>query len=186
MRRWPRARCWAARCRRSTPASPKRCRVCAKCSSPPSGVVAVADHFWQALQGAQRVADHVGSGQQPATRQRCHSRVARKGRRSRMPGLSARADGDAAAALQSAKHSIARGVRFAAAGACHHGADELHRRCQSRMAAILYVGTQVQQVAQPRPPPPPQVIAGSKSESTPRCSAAASAGVWMWISFRRR
>jgi CO/xanthine dehydrogenase Mo-binding subunit len=85
------------------------------------GVVAVADHFWQALQARNALKITWDPGSNAGLDNAAIRALLEKAAQSD-PGLSARKDGDAAAA---------RGVRAAAAGSCNDGADELHGRCQS-------------------------------------------------------
>jgi isoquinoline 1-oxidoreductase beta subunit len=111
-----------------------------------SGVVVVADHFWQALQArkALKITWDPGSN---ARLDNAGIRALLESAANSDPGLSARADGDAVTALKSAQQSL-------------HAVYELPLLAHATMEPMnctadvgpggcdLYVGTQVQQLAQ--------------------------------------
>jgi isoquinoline 1-oxidoreductase beta subunit len=111
-----------------------------------SGVVVVADHFWQALKARQalNITWDPGANVQldNAAIHTLLKRTAAAG-----PGLTARADGDAAAALKSAQQRLSAAYYLPLlAHACMEPMN-----CTADVKADgcdLYVGTQVQQVAQ--------------------------------------
>ena len=110
------------------------------------GVVAVADHFWQALQARNALKITWDPGSNAGLDNAAIRALLEKAAQSD-PGLSARKDGDAAAALQAAKHSL-------------HAVYELPLLAHATMEPMnctadvkadgcdLFVGTQVQQLAQ--------------------------------------
>ena len=111
-----------------------------------SGVVVVADHFWQALKArrALNITWDPGANVQ-LDNAAIHSLL--KKTAAAGPGLTARTDGDAAAALKSAKLTLSAAYYLPLlAHACMEPmnctADVKANGCD------LYVGTQVQQVAQ--------------------------------------
>ena len=111
-----------------------------------SGVVVVADHFWQALKARNALAITWDSGlndrlDNAAIRAQLQ-RTAAAG-----DGLSARADGNAAAALKSAKQHLSAAYYLPLLA--HATMEPMN--CTADVKADgcdLYVGTQVQQVAQ--------------------------------------
>ena len=111
---------------RSIPQPRKKCPACARCMITSSGVAVVADHFWQALKARNAV--RVTWDPAPTTRlDNAAIRALLKKTAAAGDGLSARADGNAAAALKSAKRTLSAALLPAPAGARHHGAHELHR-----------------------------------------------------------
>ena len=112
----------------------------------PGGVVVVAEHFWQALKARSALAITWDPG--------ANARLDNSGIRALLkktaatgPGLPARTDGDVAAALQSAKQRLSAAYYLPLlAHACMEPMN-----CTADVRADgcdLYVGTQVQQVAQ--------------------------------------
>ena len=91
---------WAARSPQSTPPTAEKMPGVRRVLHTASGVVVVADHFWQALQGAQCIEDHVGSGRQCAARQCGHSCRAQADSRDETKLWLRRTEGDVAAALK--------------------------------------------------------------------------------------
>jgi len=111
-----------------------------------SGVVVVADHFWQALQArnALRITWDTGAN---ARLDNAAIRGVLEQSAARNFGLVARKDGDVAAALRSAKHTLESVYELpllahATMEPMNCTADVKAERCD------LYVGTQVQQIAQ--------------------------------------
>lgn len=111
-----------------------------------SGVVVAADHFWQALKARKALAITWDSG--------LNDRLDNSGIRAQLvrtaaagDGLSARADGNAAAALKSAKQHLSAAYYLPLLA--HATMEPMN--CTADVKADgcdLYVGTQVQQVAQ--------------------------------------
>jgi len=111
-----------------------------------SGVVVVADHFWQAVKAREALRITWDEGPNAALDNAGIRALLDKAAASK-PGLSARADGDAAAALTTARKSL-------------HAVYELPLLAHATMEPMnctadvrpdgcdLYVGTQVQQAAQ--------------------------------------
>jgi isoquinoline 1-oxidoreductase beta subunit len=111
-----------------------------------SGILVVADHFWQALQARQALQVTWDPGQN-AWLDNAGIRAQLEKTAKAAPGLVARADGDAASALKTATHSL-------------HAVYELPLLAHATMEPMnctadvkpdgcdLYVGTQVQQSAQ--------------------------------------
>jgi isoquinoline 1-oxidoreductase beta subunit len=111
-----------------------------------SGVVVVADHFWQALKAreALRITWNPGANQRLDT---AAIRALLEKTAAANPGLSARHDGDAAAALKGAKRTLSAVyevplLAHATMEPMNCTADVKPDRCD------LYVGTQSQQSAQ--------------------------------------
>lgn len=110
------------------------------------GVVVVADHFWQALKARNALAitwDPGANGQldTPAIRDLLKKTAAAG------PGLSARNDGDAAAALKSAKLSLSAAYYLPLLA--HATMEPMNCTADVKSGGCdLYVGTQVQQIAQ--------------------------------------
>jgi isoquinoline 1-oxidoreductase beta subunit len=111
-----------------------------------SGVVVVADHFWQAIQARKALKITWDAGKN-ARLDNAAIRALLENAAKSDPGLSARAEGDAEAALKSAQQSL-------------HAVYELPLLAHATMEPMnctadvkrdgcdLYVGTQVQQLAQ--------------------------------------
>jgi isoquinoline 1-oxidoreductase beta subunit len=111
-----------------------------------SGVVVVADHFWQALKARQAL----NMTWDPGANARLDNAAIRamlQKTAAAGAGLSARADGDAAAALKSAKQRLSAAYYLPLLA--HATMEPMN--CTADVKATgcdLYVGTQVQQVAQ--------------------------------------
>jgi len=110
------------------------------------GVVVVADHFWQALKARKELAitwDPGVNGQlDNAAIRGLLKKSAAAG-----PGLSARSDGDVAAALKSAKLSLSAAYYLPLLA--HATMEPMNCTADVKSGGCdLYVGTQVQQIAQ--------------------------------------
>jgi isoquinoline 1-oxidoreductase beta subunit len=111
-----------------------------------SGVVVVADHFWQALKARQAL----NMTWDPGANARLDNAAIRamlQKAAAAGAGLTARADGDAAAALKSAKQSLSAAYYLPLLA--HATMEPMN--CTADVKATgcdLYVGTQVQQVSQ--------------------------------------
>jgi isoquinoline 1-oxidoreductase subunit beta len=111
-----------------------------------SGVVVVADHFWQALKARQALAITWDPGQNVGL-DNAAIEVRLKKTAAAGDGLSARADGNAAAVLKSAAHRLS--AAYFLPLLAHATMEPMN--CTADVKADgcdLYVGTQVQQVAQ--------------------------------------
>jgi isoquinoline 1-oxidoreductase subunit beta len=111
-----------------------------------SGVVVVADHFWQALKARQALNitwdPGANAGLDTAAIRGMLQKTAAAG-----AGLSARADGDAAAALKSAKQRLS--AAYYVPLLAHATMEPMNCTADVRATGCdLYVGTQVQQVSQ--------------------------------------
>ena len=146
----------------------------------PSGVVVVAEHFWQALK-ARDALEIVWDEGTNASLDNAAIRVLLD-RASANAGLVAKQVGDPAAAIKTAAHTFRRRLRVAAARACHDGAHELHggraggplRFVRRHAGAAAGAGSRGRGGGS---------AAGSSQRRTPPCSAAASGAAWRWISF---
>ena len=179
---------WAARPRRSTRARRKRCRACAACSMTASGVVVVAEHFWQARKARDALRISWDPGPNARPRQCGNLRAAQRSRADRRTlGLrgDAALEGDTGSRAQERREDLRRRLRAAAGRACHHGADELHRRRQGGPLRCVcrHPGAAADASSRGRGR---RASSRSRSTSTPPCSAAASAGASRWTSCRRR
>jgi isoquinoline 1-oxidoreductase subunit beta len=111
-----------------------------------SGVVVVADHFWQAIQARKALNITWNPGANAGLDNAGIRALLENGART-VPGLSARADGDAAAALKSAKQSL-RAV-YELPLLAHATMEPMNCTADVKPDACdIFVGTQVQQVAQ--------------------------------------
>jgi isoquinoline 1-oxidoreductase subunit beta len=111
-----------------------------------SGVVVVADHFWQALKARRVLAITWDSGPNGRLDNAAIHAMLKK-TAAAGAGLSARADGNAAAALKSAKQSLS--AVYYLPLLAHATMEPMN--CTADVKADgcdLYVGTQVQQIAQ--------------------------------------
>ena len=111
-----------------------------------SGVVVVADHFWQALK-ARKALNATWDPGANARLDNAAIRVMLQKTAAAGAGLTARADGDAAAALKSAKQRLSAAYYLPLLA--HATMEPMN--CTADVKATgcdLYVGTQVQQVAQ--------------------------------------
>jgi isoquinoline 1-oxidoreductase beta subunit len=111
-----------------------------------SGVVVVADHFWQALK-ARKALNATWDPGANARLDNAAIRAMLQKTAAAGAGLSARADGDAAAALKSAKQRLS--AAYYVPLLAHATMEPMN--CTADVKADgcdLYVGTQVQQVAQ--------------------------------------
>ena len=111
-----------------------------------SGVVVVAEHFWQALK-ARRVLNISWDSGPNAELDNAAIHALLKRTAAAGPGLSARTDGDAAAALESAKQRLSAAYYLPLLA--HATMEPMN--CTADVKADgcdLYVGTQVQQVSQ--------------------------------------
>ncbi len=111
-----------------------------------SGVVVVADHFWQALQARKTLAVTWDPGGNVRLDNQAISAMLKK-TAAAGAGLTARADGDVAQALKSAKQRF--NVTYELPLLAHATMEPMN--CTADVKANgcdLYVGTQVQQVAQ--------------------------------------
>src|SRR5271165_114639 len=110
------------------------------------GVVVVAEHFWQALKARQAL--HITWDPGPNARlDNAAIRAMLMKTAAAGAGLTARADGDAAAALQSAKRRVSAAYYLPLLA--HATMEPMN--CTADVTAAgcdLYVGTQVQQIAQ--------------------------------------
>ncbi len=110
------------------------------------GVVVVADHFWQALQARNALKITWDPGGNAALDNAAIRAMLEKAAKS-APGLSARKEGDAAAALKTAKRSLQAVYELPLLA--HATMEPMN--CTADVKADgcdLYVGTQVQQIAQ--------------------------------------
>jgi isoquinoline 1-oxidoreductase beta subunit len=117
-----------------------------KVMSTASGVVVVADHFWQALQARNALAIAWDPGPNArldnAAIQAMLKKTAAAG-----DGLSARADGDAAAALKSAQQRLSAAYYLPLLA--HATMEPMNCTADVKAGGCdLYVGTQVQEIAQ--------------------------------------
>jgi isoquinoline 1-oxidoreductase beta subunit len=112
----------------------------------PSGVVVVAEHFWQALKARNALHitwDHGGN----ASLDNAGIRAALERAAAAGPGLKSRAEGDAAAALAGAKRRVSAVYEFPLQA--HATMEPMNCTADVRPDGCdLYVGTQVQQAAQ--------------------------------------
>jgi isoquinoline 1-oxidoreductase beta subunit len=110
------------------------------------GVVVIADHFWQALQARNALKITWDPGGNAALDNAAIRAMLEKAAKS-APGLSARKEGDAAAALKTAKRSLQAVYELPLLA--HATMEPMN--CTADVKADgcdLYVGTQVQQIAQ--------------------------------------
>jgi isoquinoline 1-oxidoreductase beta subunit len=110
------------------------------------GVVVIADHFWQALQARNALKITWDPGGNAALDNAAIRAMLEKAAKS-APGLSARKEGDAAAALKTAKRSLQAVYELPLLA--HATMEPMN--CTADVQADgcdLYVGTQVQQIAQ--------------------------------------
>ena len=111
-----------------------------------SGVVVVADHFWQALKARNAVRVTWDAGPN-ARLDNAAIRAMLKKTAAAGDGLSARADGNAAAALKSAKQQLSSAYYLPLLA--HATMEPMNCTADVKAGGCdLYVGTQVQQVAQ--------------------------------------
>jgi isoquinoline 1-oxidoreductase beta subunit len=111
-----------------------------------SGVVVVADHFWQAIQ-ARKALNITWNPGANAGLDNAGIRAFLENAAKTVPGLSARADGDAAAALKAAKQSL-RAV-YELPLLAHATMEPMNCTADVKSDACdIFVGTQVQQLAQ--------------------------------------
>ena len=111
-----------------------------------SGVVVVADHFWQALRARDALQVTWESGTNATLDNGGIRKLLRKAAASG-PGLSARADGDATAALKSAHRTLR--AMYELPLLAHATMEPMNCTADVRPDGCdLYVGTQVQQVSQ--------------------------------------
>ncbi len=110
--------------------------------------------FLAGAAGAQRVADHLGSGGQRAPRQCGHTGRAQAGRRDEPRARRAQGRRRRGRAQVGETHA-GLGIRIAAAGARDHGADELHRRRQGRPLRSVRGNSSAADGAERRPRPRP-------------------------------
>jgi isoquinoline 1-oxidoreductase beta subunit len=111
-----------------------------------SGVVVVADHFWQALKGRQALQIQWDPGANAHLDNAAIIALLKK-TAAAGAGLSARNDGNAAAALKSAKQSLSAGYYLPLLA--HATMEPMNCTADVKAGGCdLYVGTQVQQVAQ--------------------------------------
>jgi isoquinoline 1-oxidoreductase subunit beta len=111
-----------------------------------SGVVVVAEHFWQALKARDALAITWDSGAN-ASLDNAAIRALLKKTAAAGAGLAARTDGDAAAALKSAKQSL--NASYYVPLLAHATMEPMNCTADVKAGGCdLYVGTQVQQVAQ--------------------------------------
>jgi isoquinoline 1-oxidoreductase beta subunit len=111
-----------------------------------SGVVVVADHYWQALKARNALAVRWDAGANErldnAAIRAMLEKTAAAG-----PGLSARADGNVEGALKSAQHSLSAAYYLPLLA--HATMEPMNCTADVKAGGCdLYVGTQVQQVAQ--------------------------------------
>ena len=110
------------------------------------GVVVVADHFWQALKARRALAITWDPGEN-ARLDNAAIRALLKNTAAAGPGLSARSDGDASAALGSAKQRLS--AEYFVPLLAHATMEPMNCTADVKAGGCdLYVGTQVQQVAQ--------------------------------------
>jgi isoquinoline 1-oxidoreductase subunit beta len=111
-----------------------------------SGVVVVADHFWQALK-ARKALDLTWDPGPNARLDNAAIGVMLKNTAAAGAGLIARTDGNAAAALKSAKHAVSAAYELPLLA--HATMEPMNCTADVKAGGCdLYVGTQVQQIAQ--------------------------------------
>ena len=111
-----------------------------------SGVAVVADHFWQALKARNAVRVTWDSGPNDKLDNAAIHTLLKK-TAAAGDGLSARADGNAAAALKSAKRTLS--ARYYLPLLAHATMEPMNCTADVKAGGCdLYVGTQVQQVSQ--------------------------------------
>ena len=115
----------------STPARPRKCRACARCMTTSSGRRGGGRHFWQALKARDALQHHLGLRRQSSLDNAAIHALLEENRGRRAPACRRAPTAMRQPRSRSRKATLERRLRSAAAGACHHGADELHRRCQA-------------------------------------------------------
>jgi isoquinoline 1-oxidoreductase subunit beta len=111
-----------------------------------SGVVVVAEHFWQALKAREALTIAWDSGANARLDNAAIEALLKK-TAAAGAGLAARTDGDAAAALKSAKQSLSASYYLPLLA--HATMEPMNCTADVKAGSCdLYVGTQVQQVAQ--------------------------------------
>ncbi|MGO9930613.1 MAG: molybdopterin cofactor-binding domain-containing protein [Steroidobacteraceae bacterium] len=117
-----------------------------KVLSTDSGVVVVADHFWQALQARKLLGVSWDPGPNAGLDNDAITALLKK-TAAAGAGLTARADGDAAQALKSASHRVDAAYELPLLA--HATMEPMNCTADVKAGGCdLYVGTQVQQVAQ--------------------------------------